>query len=137
MNNPDRFPPPVSGLLDDRMWQPIDKEAMELPFCDVCSKAIYPPASCCPFCFTFDLSWKKIGGRGKILSWTRFPRSYLTEYPAPYNVIALQAEEGAVIVSNLVGSEPANARWIGQKVNVVYQSFSGKMLPRFKLSGDQ
>lgn len=134
MNKPDTFPSPVSGLLDDRMWESIDNEAMALPFCDACSKAIYPPASCCPSCFGFDLTWKTISGRGKILSWTRFHRSYLPEYPAPYNVIAVQIEEGAVLVSNLAGGEPVDGDWIGKKVRMVYESFSGKMLPRFQLS---
>ena len=26
MNKPDTFPSPVSGLLDDRMWESIDNE---------------------------------------------------------------------------------------------------------------
>ncbi|HWL28850.1 MAG TPA: OB-fold domain-containing protein [Burkholderiaceae bacterium] len=134
MNTTDRFPAPVGGLLDDQMWRTIDEKAMALPFCENCSKAIYPPSTCCPFCFKFELPWKKVSGRGKILSWTRFHRSYLPECPAPYNVIAVQLEVGAVLVSNLVGGEPADNCWIGRSVDMVYQDFSGKMLPRFQLS---
>lgn len=135
MNAKAQFPAAVGGLLNDKMWRTIEQKAMALPFCSDCERAVYPPAPCCPRCFHFDLPWKKLTGRGRIVSWTRFHRTYLPAYPAPYNVIAVALEEGVVVISNLVGDEPPSHEWIGLEVNIVYQQISSdRILPRFELA---
>jgi len=133
MNSKPEFPPPVGGLLEDRMWRSVSLRAMELPYCPDCSRAVYPPAPCCPHCLRFELPWRALSGRGRILSWTRFHRTYLPAYPAPYTVIAVALDEGAVMISNLSGTEPAPGAWIGHRVRMCYEPAGGRLLPRFVL----
>lgn len=127
------FPEPVGGLLEDRMWQSIAQRAMQLPYCADCNRAVYPPSSCCPRCMSFELPWRPISGRGRILSWTRFHRTYLPAYPAPHTVIAVALEEGVVMISNLAGPEPSRGEWIGRNVRICYENVGERLLPRFEL----
>ena len=40
-----------------------------------------------------------MAGRGKVLSWTTFHRSYFPEYPAPHTAIVLELDEGPLFVA--------------------------------------
>ena len=51
-----------------------------------------------------------MAGRGKVLSWTTFHRSYFPEYPAPHTVIVLELDEGPLFVAYPVGMAPEDLR---------------------------
>lgn len=132
-------PQPVMGMYDAPMWQSIRDGAMKLQHCEPCGATLYPPAPVCPHCLSDRLEWKPVSGRGKVLSWVVFHKSYLDAYPAPYNVIAVRLDEGAVMVSNLEPPLPQDS-WIGKRVELVYVTMpDGFVLPRFVIdetSGD-
>ena len=51
-----------------------------------------------------------------------------------HHVVAVQLEEGPIIVSNLSGPEPSDT-WIGKAVEIVYESGAdGETLPRVRLT---
>lgn len=132
-------PQPVMGMYDAPMWQSIRDGAMKLQHCEPCGATLYPPAPVCPHCLSDRLEWKPVSGRGKVLSWVVFHKSYLDAYPAPYNVIAVRLDEGAVMVSNLEPPLPQDS-WIAKRVELVYVTMpDGFVLPRFVIdetSGD-
>ena len=51
-----------------------------------------------------------MAGRGKVLSWTTFHRSYFPEYPAPHTVMVLELNEGPLFVAYPVGMVPEDLR---------------------------
>ena len=53
------------------------------------------------------------------MSWVIFHRQYFDNFPPPYNSVAIQLEEGPIVISNLVGEEPKGS-WIGCAVEIVY-----------------
>lgn len=127
-------PPPVVGLYDEPMWESIRERAMALQSCTSCNQWQYPPAPACTHCGGEALEWKPISGRGTLLSWVVFHKTYLPAYPAPYNVIAVRLEEGPVMVSNLEPPAP-DGSWIGRRVVLVYATMpDGLVLPRFRLT---
>mgnify|MGYP006282016447 FL=1 len=63
--------------------------------------------------------WKPLKGQGTILSWVIFHRQYFDNFPPPYNVVAVQLDEGPIVISNLVGAEP-EGNWVGHKVEICY-----------------
>ena len=68
-----------------------------------------------------------------ILSWVVFHKEYLDDYKPPYNVVAVQLEEGPITISNLSGPEPSGT-WIGKAVEIIYESGAdGETLPRVRL----
>ena len=115
------------------MWASIDAGGMRLQCCSNCGLFRYPPAPACPTCLTEQAQWRALSGRGTILSWVVFHRRYFDDHPAPYNAIAVQLEEGPIMVSNLIGPEP-EASWIGRPVQMVYERAMDGTLPRFKLA---
>jgi uncharacterized protein len=128
-----RTPAPVMGLYDRLMWASIRKGAMQLQCCGQCGMFQYPPAPVCSQCLSSNLKWQLLSGRGHILSWVVFHRTYLNAYPAPYNVIAVKLMEGPTIISNLESTAPPG-NWIGAPVNLIYYTMAdGALLPKFVL----
>jgi uncharacterized protein len=123
----------VLGHYDVPMWQSIGRRAMELQCCADCGRYQYPPGPSCPHCLSTSLVWKKLSGKGEIISWVRFERTYLERYPAPYKVIAVRLAEGPVMISNPEPLDDA-ACAIGAKVSIVYAALDDDtVLPRFRL----
>jgi uncharacterized OB-fold protein len=141
----------VLGLYDRPMWDSIQRRAMALQCCKACGKYQYPPAPACAACLSSELEWRTLSGRGTILSWVIFHKTYLEDYPAPYNVVAVRLEEGPVIVSNLEGPPPqgknasiderntegssdsghGECNWIGTPVRLTYVTVENQaILPR-------
>ena len=122
------------SLYDEPMWASIRGKRMELQQCSSCQKFRYPPAPNCPHCLSMEYKWKPVSGRGAILSWVVFHRQYFDDYKPPYNVVAVQLEEGPIVLSNLSGPEPSGT-WIGKPVEITYEeSVEGETLPRFLLA---
>lgn len=124
----------VLSMYDLPMWETIRDRRWSLQRCDKCGQYRYPPAPNCPNCLSFDSTWQPLSGRGTILSWVVFHRQYLPEYPAPYNVVAVQLAEGPIVISNLIGEEPQGS-WIGRGVRICYEADAeGNLLPKMELA---
>ncbi|SHH20859.1 Zn-ribbon domain-containing OB-fold protein [Pollutimonas bauzanensis] len=129
-------PQPVMGLYDEPMWQSIREGAMRLQCCKGCGQFQYPPAPVCGHCLSSELEWQALSGRGRVISWVIFHKSYLGAYPAPYNVAAVRLEEGPVLISNLEPPVPEGS-WIGTLVKMTYITMAdGFRLPRFIMDGE-
>jgi uncharacterized OB-fold protein len=128
---------PFVSLLDEPMWASIEKHQWALQSCSECRTFRYPPAPICPNCLSMSSEWSALSGQGTIISWVVFHRQYFDDYPPPYNAIAVQLDEGPLVISNLEGEEPKGS-WIGRKVQVTYgRHSSGMTLPRMKLRDAQ
>lgn len=123
----------VISMYDEPMWASIRAERMELQQCASCKRFRYPPGPNCPYCLSLDYEWKPVSGRGKIMSWVVFHRQYFDNYKPPYNVVAVQLEEGPIIMSNLIGPEPSG-NWIDQPVMLCYEEGIEGTITRVKLT---
>lgn len=120
-------------LYDEPMWAGFAQKQLLLQRCSACGTHRYPPAAVCPKCLAPEHQWSPSAGSARIISWAIFHRQYLPAYPAPYNVIAVQLEEGPLMVSNLEGPAPEGA-WIGHGVSLTWGETEDGPLPRFKLA---
>ena len=123
---------PVMGLYDKPMWESMKAGKLELQKCRNCGKFRYPPAPICAHCLSMEYDWTPISGRGKILSWVIFHRQYFEDFPAPYNCVAVQLEEGPIVVTNLKGDEPKGS-WIDAEVVFAYTEHAGRMQHHVRL----
>lgn len=123
----------ITGLYDEPMWGGFEKRVLLLQECSSCGASRYPPAAVCPKCLAPEHRWAEASGKGTIVSWAIFHRQYLPEYPAPYNVIAVQLEEGPLMASNLEGPPPEGS-WIGRAVVLTWSDSAAGGLPRFRLA---
>ena len=127
------MPRRVLGLYDQIFWKHVDQHQLSLQCCSSCQTFLYPPGPVCPNCLSDQLHWTRISGKASIVSWVIFNRTYLSSYPAPYNVITAKLQEGPLFISNLEGQVPKGS-WIGAKVNLIYSEMAEKQyLPRFVL----
>lgn len=127
-------PKPVALLDDAAFWQSVNDRALRLQRCTDCLEWRYPSAPICAECSSLESTWEEVSGKGEILSWIVFHRTYLPAYPAPHKVIAVKLTEGPIMISNLEGEEPEGS-WIGKQVSLVYSEMpDGVTLPRFVLT---
>lgn len=124
--------PRFYSLFDEPMWESIQARAMALQRCSECGRFRYPPGACCPGCLSTEAEWVALSGRGKVLSWTTFHRQYLPAYPSPHTCVAVQLEEGPILVSN-VQPELTSGLELGRDVLMYYDIHpaDGYVLPRF------
>lgn len=118
---------------DAPMWQSIQDERMKLQRSPA-GVFRYPPGPACPVTLSLESEWVPISGRAKVLSWTVFHKQYLPAYPAPTLVVAVQLEEGPIMVSNMAIEDVPHLR-LDVAVDMVYETHpDGYKVPRFKLA---
>jgi uncharacterized OB-fold protein len=93
--------PRLFSPYDAPMWESINQDCMKLQWCPDSDLFRYPPGPACPVSLSMEYEWRPISGRGRIISWTVFHRTYLPAYPAPHLVVAVQLDEGPIMVSNM------------------------------------
>jgi uncharacterized protein len=102
--------------------------------CDSCGRVRFPPRGLCPDCLATAASWAPVSGRGEVFSFNVMHQVYHPGFAAevPYAVVVVQLEEGARMVSNVVGVKPHEIR-CGMPVEVMFDKLSDEItLPRFR-----
>jgi uncharacterized OB-fold protein len=102
--------------------------------CTACGLLRFPPRELCSRCWSRDVEWTPVSGRGEVFSfyWMHqvYHPGFATEVPYPVVVVAL--EEGPHVVSNVVGTTREELR-IGLPVEVVFEDASDEVtLPKFR-----
>jgi uncharacterized protein len=94
---PDR----VLGPGHDTFWDWCARGELRLQRCGRCGKICWPVVTVCEHCGGDDLSWERMSGRGKIVSWCTFERDYYGgRLPIPWETILVELDEGALFISN-------------------------------------
>lgn len=127
--------PRLFSPYDAPMWNSIALDALELPKCTRCGAFSYPPGPCCPQCLCLELDWSPVSGRGRVLSWTTYHREYLGAYPPPHTVVAVQLQEGPLMIGN-VPREDAARLALDAPVRIAYVDHpDGYRITQFRLAG--
>lgn len=127
--------PRLYSPYDAPMWESINQGQMRLQRCTDNGVFRYPPGPACPVSLSLDYEWAPISGKAKILSWTVFHRKYLPAYPAPHVVVAVQLEEGPIMVSYMDHGELDSLK-LDAEVRMVYADHpDGYRVPKFTLAG--
>lgn len=89
--------------------------------CKSCEKSFFPPKVICPHCFSPDLEWIELSGRGRIYAFSQHDRSLLF---GPPDVIGLvELKEGIGRVFTKIEGKMEDLK-IGQEVKIEYQDIS-------------
>ena len=131
-------PLPRVNAINRPFWEGCNRGELVLQQCDAaaCRRFIYYPRVCCPYCGGGDLTWKKISGRGRIVTYTVVHRpqhkSFFAE--APYYVIAVELDEGPLMYSRLAANPAAQTQLMRHPVRVVFSDYAPQQkLPYFDL----
>src|SRR5262245_14657340 len=99
-----RRPDRVLGPPDVEFWAWCDKGELRLQRCGRCHPLSWPAVDECEYCGSTELSWDRLSGRGKLVSWCTFEHDYYRGMlPIPYDTILVDLDEGALLISNPVG----------------------------------
>jgi uncharacterized OB-fold protein len=127
-------PLPVPDVDSKEFWDSCKRHELQLQKCQECHEFHFPPGPICPNCFSTNLKWEKISGKGEVHSYTTVHRPSNPDWDdaVPYNISAIALDEGPHMLSNVVGCRPQEVK-IGMKVEVTFDDVTGDItLPKFK-----
>lgn len=97
----ERRPDRTLGLNHDTFWDWCAKGELRIQRCDGCAHLAWPVVHECQVCGGQALTWERMSGRGKVISWSRFHQDYYRgTLPVPYTTILVELAEGPLFVSN-------------------------------------
>jgi uncharacterized OB-fold protein len=129
-----RKPLPTISSLNEPYWRALKRRELTMQQCNECGRIWYPPAPLCPQCWSRDIAWKRLSGRGRVNSWVVFHQAYFDSYQqdVPYNVVEIELDEGPRILANLVGIANSEIS-AGLPVEVVFDDVTDEItLAKFK-----
>lgn len=124
--------PVTDDPLDAPFWQATLRGEIVIQRCSSCGRRRFPPRPMCPDCQSFESTWQRMSGEGRIWSFVVPHPPLLPSFAglAPYNVIVVElADDPSIrLVGNLVTSaageindvDPKTIR-IGASVRAVFQ----------------
>ena len=118
-------------------WDAARRHQLVVQRCTGCGTHRFPARDICSRCLSRTAEWTAVSGRGTIFSWTVMHQVYHPGFAdeVPYAVVVVELEEGARLVSNLVGC-PVDAIVAGMPVEVTFQDVTPEVtLPKFRLRG--
>jgi uncharacterized OB-fold protein len=89
----------------------------------------------CPNCWSLDISWQKVSGRGRIVTYciVHQPPSPAFADMTPYALALIDLDEGVRMMSNVIGCKPEQVK-IGLPVKVTFEKRGDVHLPMFVLA---
>ena len=92
------------GPGHDTFWEWCGAGELRLQRCASCGHIAWPVVQACEKCGGSQLSWARMSGRGKVISWCTFERDYYRgALPIPWDTILVELEEGPLFISNPKG----------------------------------
>lgn len=126
-------PLPVVDPDSKGYWEHARQHRLAVQHCVACGDKHFPPTPVCPNCLSDRQEWLQASGKATLVSWVKFHRAYWDGYreEVPYNACLVKLEEGPLVISNLAGGIPENAR-MGMPLRVVFDDLTDEfLLPRF------
>ena len=132
---PDEMPVPSVSAETNGWWEEASKHRLVVQRCTACGQTRHPPGPVCPRCRSIEAEWSELPGTGTVFTFTVVRQAFIPSLAEniPYVVVALDLDgaEGARMVSNLIGIDPADIT-IGMPVEVVWEDMGPELaLPRF------
>ena len=125
---------PLASPESVPFWDAAKAHKLVVQKCDGCARHWHPPSTICPSCGGREHGWVEASGRGKVFSFVTYHRIYQNGWSGelPYVVALIELEEGARILSNLVGIEPADVV-CDMAVEVLFDDVTEDVtLPKFR-----
>jgi uncharacterized protein len=116
-------------------WDAARAGRLDLQRCVPCDRLVWYPRRRCHRCGSDDLRWETLSGRASVYAFTVVHRAPDPSVEVPYVVALVDLEEGARVMTNLVGIDPQDVR-VGLPVEVRFRALDdGLALPIFGPAG--
>ena len=109
-------------------WQAARAHELRLPRCKQCGCWVFPIAQQCQQCWSEDLQWCALSGRGSVSSWVVVRRAFDPSFAAdvPYMVVQVDLEEGMRFISHVIDVSPAQIH-AGMPVTAVFEDVTDEV----------
>lgn len=124
---------PIPDAESRPFWSATLEHRLVMQRCAACGDLVWYPRRRCPRCASDDLPWEELSGAGTIHAFTTVHRPADESFreDVPYVVALVDLAEGARIMTNIVGCDPASLD-VGMPVEVVFRPVSDEAsLPLF------
>ena len=129
-------PLPIPDPVTKPFWDGLKDGKLRIQRCSSCGKAVFYPRIGCPDCGSRALEWITASGRGTLHAFTIAYRGVPAAFKgsAPYVVAMVELDEGARLMTNLIGVEPSpETIKIGMEVEAVFEEVTDAVtLAKFK-----
>ncbi len=115
-------------------WQGCAEGELRLQRCLQCQEFYFPPRPMCPKCWSDQVAWETVSGRGTLYTYVINHRPAPGfEDDAPYAIAVVQLEEGPRLMSNIVevDNTPENLV-VDMPLEVTFEERGDVMLPQFR-----
>ncbi|MGH7917896.1 MAG: Zn-ribbon domain-containing OB-fold protein [Candidatus Binataceae bacterium] len=102
--------------------------------CTGCGTWRHIPRDMCAHCGSFEWTWARSSGKGKVFSWTIAMQPMMRQFAdlVPYAPVIVELEEGVRMVSWVTGIKPDQLR-LGMPVEVMFDDVTAEVtLPKFR-----
>ena len=127
-------PVPENIELTKPFWEAAKRHELMMQRCKKCAEWIFYPREQCPNCFSQDMEFQKVSGRGRVYAYTTV---YQPAHPAfndeaPYVFAIVQLDEGVRVATNIVGIPHEQVK-VDMAVEAAYEDVSPEWtLVKFK-----
>jgi hypothetical protein len=129
-----QIPMPEFNELNQPYWDSLVKGNLSFQHCTCCGHNWLPARSECPQCLEDKWTWQVATGKAKLISWVVYHMAYHPAFAQrlPYAVAVVELEEGARLISNVIGVDDFESLKIDQALHLVIEQEQGLAIPRFK-----
>ena len=125
---------PIPGPESIPFWEGAKNHQLMIQKCSDCGHHWFPPSTVCTGCGSRNIEWIASSGKGAIFSFVVFHKLYHKGWDGeiPYAVAIIELEEGARILSNVIGTQVKTVK-CDMSVEVVFEDETDELtLPKFK-----
>ena len=129
-----RKPLPTPTPETQPFWDGCKEHRLVLPRCRQCDQFHYYPRAHCPHCWSRDLDWVQMTGRGKLYSYVINHRPAPGFGDDPYSIAVVELDEGPRMLTNIVevAQTPEDLK-LDMPVEVVFDDAGNNVtLPKFR-----
>lgn len=117
-------------------WEGCHRHQLLIQKCQNCATLRHYPKVMCPNCGSWDTTWVRVSGKGKVYSWTVTHRSFHPGFAdeLPYASVIVELDEGVRLMTNIIDVKPDDL-YVGMPLEVVFEDVTQEItLPRFRKS---
>ncbi len=130
-----RFDLPTPEADTAEFWEGTRHDKLLIKRCKDCERAHYYPRTFCPYCWSTNVQWEESSGEATLYTWSVVYQNDLPPFNerVPYVAAVVDLKEGPRMMTNIVGSNPAELR-IGMDLRVCFEPVSEDFtLPLFQV----
>lgn len=129
---------PQSNEDSQPFWDAVKARRLDIQTCADCGKLRHYPRPVCSDCYSMNVAWTTVSGRGTVHSWTVCHQAFHPAFAddVPFTMVTVDLEEGVRIAGRLDGIDDATME-IGMPVEVDFEEVGDNVtLPIFRRRGE-